>query len=313
MLSKLVNTSGVSGYETKIAEIIYFSLIKAKKNVKIDKAGNVICFLPGKAGNKKIIISAHMDEVGFQVIKRIEDNKYRIKPLGNIKTWNAIQQRVKSEKSVGVLYAYNEDQLNAHNYENIYLSIVEGEHASVGDIFTFFPNFIDGDIYYSGKALDNRLSCSILLDVINKEISTMADVYYVFTTQEEIGMRGVRVAKTTIKPDLCINIDMSAECDMNSIEMGKGVGIKVSDSISISSKVLVEQFENIAQDNKIIFQREVSDCGTSELIITNEIDGGCEEIGISIPCKYLHSANSLVNKNDYNETEKLITKVLENI
>lgn len=305
-----MNTIGVSGYESKIARIIVSEI---KKDTSIDGAGNIVCCTKGTEGEKKILIYAHMDEVGFQVIKKIDDNKYRVKPLGNIKTWNAIQQKVISDKTTGVLYAVNEDQLRAHNYDNIYLSVVDGKNPEIGDVFTFATDFTDGGTYYSGKALDNRLSCAILIEIINMNIKTKADIYYVFTSQEEIGMRGARVAKTTIEPVLCIDLDVSAECDMNSLEMGKGAGIKLSDSMCVSSLEWVKRFEKIAIDNKINFQREVSDCGTSELIITNEYDNGCEEIGISIPCKYLHSANSLVAKNDYDEVKNLLLKVIETL
>ena len=93
--------------------------------------------------------------------------------------------------------------------------------------------------------------------------------------------------------------------------MSKGVGIKISDSMCVSSIALVKLLKEIAIDSDIIFQMEVSDCGTSELIITNELDYGVEEVGISIPCKYLHSANSVVKKNDLMECEKLIHKMVK--
>lgn len=313
MLDRLCNTIGVSGYESEISQLIFSEIQNTAADVKMDKVGNVICLKKGKDGRKKVIISAHMDEVGFQIIKKIDENKYRIKALGNIKTWNAIQQRVKSENSTGVIYANNEDQLSAHNYDNIYLSVIHGKEAKVGDVFTFATDFCEGDLYYSGKALDNRLACHILLELINDSIESNADIYFVFTTQEEIGMRGMRVAKTNIMPDLCINIDVSAESDVNSIISGEGVGIKISDSMSISTPELVKRFEKIALDNNIKYQLEVSDCGTSELIITNELDNGCEEIGISLPCKYLHSANSLVNKNDFFATKKYLSKIINSL
>lgn len=83
------------------------------------------------------MISAHMDEVGFQVINKISENKYKIKPLGNIKTWNAFQQRVESKHSFGVIRAYDEGNLQAYNYENIYLEVLNEYDVETGDIFGF--------------------------------------------------------------------------------------------------------------------------------------------------------------------------------
>lgn len=118
---KLCNTYGVSGFESDVAQIIY-ECLKNKKydDLKIDNVGNVILFKKGSIGKKKIMISAHMDEVGFQVIDKISDHKYKIKPLGNIKTWNAFQQRVESFHAFGVIRAFDEENLRAYNYENIY-------------------------------------------------------------------------------------------------------------------------------------------------------------------------------------------------
>ena len=98
---------------------------------------------------------------------------------------------------------------------------------------------------------------------------------------------------------------------MNSIQMTKGVGIKMSDSMCVSSLELVERLKETAIINGITFQMEVSDCGTSELIITNELDYGIKEVGISIPCKYLHSSNLVVKKSDLMEWKKLISEMLK--
>lgn len=312
MKRELCNICGVSGYESEVAKRIYEILKDTKyDDLKIDAVGNVILLKKGKIGQKKVMISAHMDEVGFQVVNKISDYMYKIKPLGNIKTWNAFQQRVESNNSFGVIRAFDEANLRANNYENIYLEILNGNGVETGDIFSFEKNFKETDTDYFGKALDNRLACSSLIETIKENISTSADIYYVFTTQEEIGMRGIRVAKSTIEPDYFINIDVSAVGNMNSIQMSKGVGIKISDSMCVSSIALVKLLKEIAIDSDIIFQMEVSDCGTSELIITNELDYGVEEVGISIPCKYLHSANSVVKKNDLMECEKLIHKMVK--
>lgn len=256
------------------------------------------------------MICAHIDEVGFQVVRKINERKYSIKALGNIKTWNAFQQRVVSHNSIGIINAFDESNLKAHNFENLFIEVISDSIVNVGDVFTFDSSFYESKKYYIGKALDNRLACGILLDEIKANTTSKDDIYFVFTIQEEIGMRGIRYAKSLIKPDICIIIDTSPESDMSSLVIGKGVGIKISDSVFVSSPDLVDWMRKISDKNNILYQMEVSDCGTNELIISNEHDSGYKELGISIPCQYPHTANTVVAKNDIQECKKLLSRII---
>ncbi|MBO4997070.1 MAG: hypothetical protein J6D02_03620 [Lachnospira sp.] len=315
MLDKLCNLIGVSGYESEVNQYLYKKLEQERVDeLSIDSVGNLICLKRGKENRKKVVIVAHVDEVGFQVIKRLEKEKYLIKSLGNIKTWNAYQQRVESLKSYGVIRAYEEEKLKAYNYNNLYLEVLNGEdNIKIGEVFSFKKSFYESENYYVGKALDNRISCFCLYQLIKLDIPTKSDIYYCFTVQEEIGMRGSRVIKSNIQPDLSITIDVSAVGEMNSIKMSLGAGLKISDSMSISHPKCIEWAQHIAMDNSIQYQLEVSDCGTSELIISNELDNGGYELGISIPCRGIHSANSVVNKSDLENTQKLMEFLLMNL
>ena len=132
-----------------------------------------------------------------------------------------------------------------------------------------------------------------------------------FSVQEEIGMRGARVAVSEFMPDIIIDVDVSPVGLYNSLKLGEGVGIKISDSIGVSSTKLVKQVEKIAQIQQIKYQYEVSDCGTSELIITNEKDAGAERIGLSIPCQNMHSPLTIINKYDLNTCKLLIDSIVQ--
>lgn len=311
MLGRLCNSLGVSGYEKNTTNIILQALDEVSNNTSyVDKVGNVVYKKEGTVGNQRIMICAHIDEVGFQVVKKINERKYRIKALGNIKTWNAFQQRVVSHNSIGIINAFDESNLKAHNFENLFIEVISDSIVNVGDVFTFDSSFYESKKYYIGKALDNRLACGILLDEIKANTTSKDDIYFVFTIQEEIGMRGIRYAKSLIKPDICIIIDTSPESDMSSLVIGKGVGIKISDSVFVSSPDLVDWMRKISDKNNILYQMEVSDCGTNELIISNEHDSGYKELGISIPCQYPHTANTVVAKNDIQECKKLLSRII---
>lgn len=311
MLGRLCNSLGVSGYEKNTTNIILQALDEVSNNTSyVDKVGNVVYKKEGTVGNQRIMICAHIDEVGFQVVRKINERKYRIKALGNIKTWNAFQQRVVSHNSIGIINAFDESDLKAHNFENLFIEVISDSIVNVGDVFTFDSSFYESKKYYIGKALDNRLACGILLDEIKANTTSKDDIYFVFTIQEEIGMRGIRYAKSLIKPDICIIIDTSPESDMSSLVIGKGVGIKISDSVFVSSPDLVDWMRKISDKNNILYQMEVSDCGTNELIISNEHDSGYKELGISIPCQYPHTANTVVAKNDIQECKKLLSSII---
>lgn len=312
VLEELCNLNGVSGYESIVSNYI-LTLLKDFRldELFVDKVGNVVCLRKGTVSSRKIMFIAHIDEVGFQVLRKKSDAQYQVKPIGNIKTWNAVNQRVTSRTASGTLYPCDEDNIKAHNYENIVLYCDSESEIKVGDVFSFEGNFKETNQYYQGKALDNRVSCYCLCELIKKEIQTEADIYFVFSVQEEIGMRGCRVAKTSITPDICISVDVSPECINSSLTVGKGVGLKYSDSIGVSDVDTISWIETICKNQEIDYQIEVSDCGTSELIITNELDFGDREVGVSIPCRYMHSSNTIVHKNDLENCIQLISNMLE--
>lgn len=314
MLKELCDMIGVSGYESSPINYLYDKLRdKCLDNIYIDQVGNLICHRKGTKGNGKVILYAHIDEVGFQVIQEIDKGRYKIKCMGNIKTCNAIQQRVVSNNTYGVIYAKNQEELKAYNYENLYLKTFDESTVEAGDTFTFYNHFEESEKYYVGKALDNRISCYCLYNLIKMNIKTDNDMYYVFTVQEEISMRGIRVAKSSIVPNMCISLDVSAESEMSSIHLGDGIGIKLSDSMGVSNSELVKWATDLCKKNNIKYQYEVSDCGTTEMIISNELDNGSKELGISIPCCFLHCANSIVNKLDVYECNKLLQLLVSDL
>ena len=316
VLKQLCELNGVSGYETPVVKYLY-ELLRIPKYGKmhIDDVGNLIVFFPGKCTEKTILVQSHVDEVGFQVIGESGDGKYSIRSLGNIKTWNAYQQRViSSDGTIGIICARDSEQLKAYNYDNLFLEIPnKSKKICVGQTFTFAAPMIETSDYIVGKALDNRVSCSCLVDVISQNMVYKNDTYFCFTVQEEMTMRGARVLKSTLKPDVCINVDMSGIGERNSLKLGNGVGIKISDSVGISATECVENAKRIAECNCINYQLEVSDCGTSELIITNELDYGCKELGISIPCERLHCANTVVSKKDIDACTAYLPLLIQEI
>ncbi len=315
MLKELCDIIAISGYEDSIAEYIQ-NVLSLNNNLEYykDSIGNLIYHKKKKSSNIKVLVMAHMDEVGCQITKKRDENCYEFKPLGSVKTWNLNNQRVEFENgNQGVIFATQEKVTEAKQFEKLYVYSFN-DNINIGDVFTFQNSFIETKKNFIAKSLDNRISvCGILETLSRIDISAIeCDLYIVFTVQEEIGMRGAKVTISRIRPDVIINIDTSPVGEKNNLIMGHGVGIKISDSVGISDRKLVKNLIEIAKENSITVQYEVSDCGTCDMIMVNETENGSRTVGISIPCQFIHSANTIVNKFDYSEYKRLLESVLIN-
>ena len=316
LLKELCDTIAVSGYENNIADYIQ-SMFSSFNAFTLQKSniGNLIYHKPSISNNVKIMIIAHMDEVGCQITKKIAPYCYEFKVLGSIKAWNLTNQRIKFENgALGMICLKQEKSLTIKEFDNLYVYTFT-DNITIGDTFTFCNQFVETQESFISKTLDNRISIYGILEALSElNIENIVDdLFIVFTVQEEIGMRGAKVAISSIKPDIIINIDASAIGEKNNIIIGGGVAVKISDSIGVSDRYLVEKIMLLAKQNNILLQHEVSDCGTSEMIMVNESDEGSRTVGISIPCQSIHTANTIVNKLDYHAYKKLLKTLLVNL
>lgn len=309
-VQELVAAVGVSGYEKAICSLITEKLTGLSDEVYADSVGNVICFRKGTDSQHKVMLISHMDEVGFQIMKFNNDGSAKLKPIGNVKTWNSVNQIIKTaDGRVGIIICDDPSDIKPYDFNKLVVIPIIGE-LKIGDVLCFDSDFIEGKNVIVGKSIDNRVSCYSMLELITEGKQYRDDIYFVFSTQEEIGMRGARVAITSLNPDVIIDIDVSPVGEMNSLEIGKGVGIKISDSVGVADSALVKLCEEVACEASIPYQLEVSDCGTTELIITNEKDNGARRMGISIPCQNIHTARTLASKEDIENCIKLLKNVL---
>ena len=313
ILKELCSLNAVSGNEFSL--VLYIQgLLKdiGVDNVYIDPVGNLVCLSKGADGAKKIMVSAHVDEVGFQVIKRISSGKYRLKAVGSVNSKNAIDSIVTDGNVKGDIKAESDD-VGSYDYDKLYLEIGDDNSLSTGDYLAFNPGFEEDDYFYKSKALDNRVGCYCLIEQLKRDFKHRADIYYIFTVQEETSFRGCRVARTLIKPDVHINIDTTPVHEMNSVEIGKGVAIKISDGYVSVPREDVEFMSSLGNSNNITYQFEVNDFGLSEAVITNEYDNGCRDWGISIPCEEMHTEKTKVSKFDLCQTVRFLNCVLCNL
>ena len=337
LLKKIINTAGISGYEGEVAKIMQAELKKTCAKVHIDTFGNVIA-RKGK-GRKRIMLAAHMDEVGFVVKYISKEGFISFIKVGGIDDRILPSQRViiKAKKAdvVGIIGSKpphllkEEQRKQPARYEDMFIDIgcrskeaVE-KRVEIGDAVIFEPNagILNGKLYY-GKAIDDRVGCFALIKIMER-LKVNAEVYAVATAQEEVGLKGARTSSFKINPDVAIAIDTTVAGDTpliqekeSCLKLGNGVAITL---IEASGRGLIvnEKIKNLfietAKKNKIHYQIDVIDGGMTDGAMIYMNREGIPTGVLSIPSRYIHSASGVFHSDDLDAAISLAIKVVEEI
>ena len=311
-LKKLCLVSSVSGREEGIREKIKNIISPFVDRVEVDALGNLIAQKKG-SGNKRIMLCAHMDEIGFMVNFIEENGMIRVGTLGGISLAASAYTMLVSDKGVrGALCPNDDVKLSGYKNDVMYIDIGaqsrrEAErYVAIGDTFVCAPSLtkLCGS-RVCGRPIDDRVGCLVLLELAERlaSVSTEASIYYVFSVQEEVGCRGSKPATYSIVPDISLCIDVTATGDVpNAIPMacaiGKGVAVKIKDNSVICHSGLVSELCEIARRENIPYQREVLTFGgtdTSSMQITGY---GSAAGALSIPARYIHSGVEMCDMKD---------------
>ena len=322
LLKKLMLTSGVSGREHSIREVIKNEITPYADEISVDPVGNLIA---RKKGNgKKIMFAAHMDEIGYFVTFIDDKGLIRVGNVGGIDTLSSAYTTVVSEKGVyGVIVPSDDKEIP--KCENLIIDIGAKDKkqaeskVKIGDFFVHAPSLkkLCGTRYI-GRPFDNRVGCAVLIEALKKVKNTDNDLYFVFTVQEEVGLRGAKPAAYGIAPDIGIAIDVTSVGEkpaspVTKVKIGGGAAIKVKDSSVICSYEIVEKMRELAKKNKIKYQDEVLLRGGTDTGAIQNTRLGCSVGAISIPSAYIHSVNEMIDLSDVNEAVKLACAVAEEI
>jgi putative aminopeptidase FrvX len=328
-LKELTELSGVSGYEYEVRNYIKNKLKEIDCEYYIDKLGNVIAHNKGRK-NKTIMVAAHMDEVGL-IVRQIDS-----KGLIKFEAVGGIDQRVLNSKVVlvgdnkipGVIGSKavhlmsKEERGKSLPIDKLYIDIgtdskEETEKlVSIGDYVSFKSDYVEfGDNMIKGKALDDRVGCSILLELLSMKLD--ADFYGVFTVMEEVGLRGAETAAYQLEPDLGIVLEGTVSADMPEVEdydkttiIGKGAALSIMDNATVYDIDVVREVAKIAEDNNIQYQYRTSGAGGNDAGAIHKTKKGAKVVAISIPCRYIHSSVSVASKNDYENVLRLTKEVI---
>jgi endoglucanase len=314
LLKKLMFTSGVSGREEKIRAVIESEVKPYADEITTDNMGNLIV---RKRGNgKKIMFCAHMDEIGFFVTYISSDGTLCVSPVGGVNLLSATFSEVVSENGVwGVLVPTSKD--DSPKAENVCIDIgaktkkQAEKKVSIGDYFVVKPSMRRlMNSKYVGRPFDDRVGCAILIEALKQIKDNENDLYFVFSTQEEVGGRGAKPATYGINPDIGIALDVTMTGDKPAspkmtVKLGAGCTIKIKDSGVICHTGLVKEMREIATQGGIKYQDEVLLAGGTDASPMQVAGTGCRVGVISIPTAYIHTSAEMLDINDVKEAVKL--------
>lgn len=314
---------GPSGDEELIRNFISELVSEYADEIKTDALGNLIVHKKGPG--KKIMLAAHMDQIGLMATAVEESGYVRFAPIGGVSPSTLVNQKVVFKNGViGVVSMEGKDCTASGPISKFFIDIGTGsreeteELISPGDNCIFYAPAVElaNDII-SSPYLDNRVSCAVLIEVLRSLKTPQYDAYFVFTTQEEVGLRGAKAAAFGIMPDLGIAIDVTGTGDIinpahiMSVKLGAGPTVKIKDASVICSPMVRRLLEQTAEKYQIPYQPEILEYGgtdTASIQLTGAgIPAGC----ISIPTRYIHSMSETCSMSDVENAARLLTALLE--
>ncbi len=323
LIQQLTQTQGPSGYESNIRDLIQTEIEAHVDEVRVDNLGNLIAQRGEKKdGGRAVMISAHMDEIGI-IATHIDKNGFiRFTNVGGVAARYTNGGRVRFLD--GTLGVINTERLTSTSkvppLDEMFVDVGASDREScpikVGDVATFERPFTDMGDRIVSKAMDDRIGVAVMIGALRQLEASPHEIYFVFSTQEEVGLRGATTAAYGVDPDVGLAVDVTRTGDTPKsktmdVSLGKGPAIKVKDSGMLADPRVVDWMVTSAEENETPYQLEVLEGGTTDAramqISRAGIPAGC----LSIPCRYVHSPSEMVDYDDVQNAVRLLTSLLE--
>ncbi len=322
LIKKLTETFSPSGYEDAIREVILGEIQPLADEIRVDTLGNVIARKGEIAkGGKRVMVAAHMDEIGL-IANHVDENGFvRFTTVGIPFARYLLGGRVRFVNGVqGVIGSERPDKINEippadKMFIDVGATAKKDCPVKVGDVAAFERPFAEMGTRLVAKSLDDRAGVAVAIETLRRLKASPNEVYFVFTVQEEVGVRGATVSAYGIDPEIGIAIDVTPTGDTpnpvrREIALGKGPAIKVKDHLMLSDPKVVAWMERTAQKAKIQTQREVLTGGSTDARAIQVTRSGVPTGGLAIPCRYVHSPSEMIDINDVENSVKLLTALL---
>jgi endoglucanase len=322
LIQKLVETTGPSGYESQIRAVVRAEIEASADEVRVDALGNLIA-VKGQLmpGGKKIMLSAHMDEIGL-IATHIDDNGFvRFTTVGGVRRMTCVGGRVRFLNGThGVIGQENPDErTKLPEFEQMFIDVGAASRAGcpvkVGDLAVFDRPFADYGERLVSKAMDDRIGVAILIETLRQVSQIPNQVFFVFSVQEEVGLRGATTAAFGLDPDVGVAVDVTATGDTPkglkmTVGLGKGAAIKVRDGGMLSDPRVVDWMVRTAAQANIPYQLEVLEGGTTDARAIQLSRAGVPAGCVSIPCRYIHAPSEMVDFADVQSVVRLLTALV---
>ena len=335
LLAEICEVAGAPGYEQKVRDLVLKNIEGTVDSIEQDNIGNIYAIKKGKDNSKRVMISAHMDEIGFMV-KHIDDNGFlRFHTLGGFDAKTLTAQRVivhgkkdligvMGSKPIHIMTA--EERAKVVHLSDFFIDLgltaeEVKKQVSIGDVITRDRQLIEMGECVNCKSIDNRVSVYILIETLKLMENLPYDVYGVFSVQEEVGLRGANVAAHNINPDFGFGLDTTIAYDLPDskpeeqiTKLGAGVAIKIMDASTICDYRMIRYQKEIADKYNIKWQPEVLPMGgTDTAAIQRSGKGGAISGAVSIPTRHLHQVIEMAHKADIEASVQLLKHCVENI
>jgi putative aminopeptidase FrvX len=338
ILEELSNANGVTGREDEVRNIIKNLMNPFADEIREDKLGNLIAFKKGKADAPTIMIAAHMDEVGL-MIKNIKKKGFlQFTKIGGIDDRVILAQKVIVQTDKGLLPGVigskpvhiqkEEEKKKVIDSDKLFIDVgardkeeVEKMGVQVGDVVSFDTKFTQiGNGVVLGKAFDDRVGCTVMVETFRKLENIDCNVYAVGTIQEEVGLRGATIAAFQIEPDIGIALDSTVAGDMPGIgegdapaKMGEGPVLTVADAGLIAHPKVLRLLIDSAKENKIVYQLETGIRGATDAARIALSREGVPSGVISVAARYIHSPSGIVDISDIEKAVQLTIATIKNV
>ena len=332
-LKELCLLNGISGDESCVREYI-IEKIRDKCDYSVDNLGNITAFRKGKkTPEKKLMIAAHMDEVGLIVTSVRSDGTLTFETVGGIDSAVIIGKRVKIGKNglSGIVGSKAIHKLSAEEREkapkisDLYIDFGAADKAeaekyvSAGECVYFDSEFMEfGNNRIKSKAIDDRAGCALMLRLIEEEPEY--DTFFVFNVQEEIGLRGSTVSAFSLQPDIAIVLEATTAADIDGADgaakvctINDGPVVSFMDRSTMYDKELYKTAFEIAKENEIKCQTKSMIAGGNDSGAIHISGKGVRTIAVSLPCRYLHSPSCVISKQDFDDAYRLVKLMMKRV
>lgn len=333
LLEKLCNADGVSGCERTVRELIRQEVSPYADDIIADSMGNLLVLKKGLKHNKRVMLLAHMDEVGFIISGITKEGYLEFKSVGGIDTRVIISKKVRigRDKIKGIIgikavhLTTKDEREKVPKESELFIDIGAKDmedakkYVKLGDYAAFDTEAeLLGENSIKAKAIDDRVGCYILCSLIKEKVEY--DTWFCFCTQEEVGLRGAGIAAYRIKPNIALVVEGTTCCDVPGAEkheyvteMNGGAAVSFMDRTTIVNKEYCNWLMKLAEDKGINVQYKKMASGGNDAGVIHLSETGVRCASVSVPCRYIHSPASIASLKDIEAVRQLCSAALENI